>query len=68
MSTTSDQTALDGYIAARTKILNSQSYTDGTHSLQRAMLSEVEKGVDKYEKRLDSASRGGIRVRGAKIV
>tara|TARA_Y100000310_G_scaffold342185_1_gene444179 strand:+ start:1853 stop:2068 length:216 start_codon:yes stop_codon:yes gene_type:complete len=59
------ETQLSQWLDALTAISTSQSYSIGGRSLTRANLSDVEKQVEFWDKKVKNLSRGGIRVRGA---
>lgn len=51
------QKMLDEYLKAETAVLSSQSYTIGGRTLSRANLAEIQKGVELWSERLNSATR-----------
>lgn len=54
---------LDEALAARSSVLTSQSYQKGDRSLQRALLNDVNKDIEKWEKlcsRLQDGGSGGM--------
>lgn len=49
---------VDEYTSALSAVLKSQSYSIGGRSMTKANLAEIEKGLDKWSKRLEAAERG----------
>ena len=58
------ETQLAAYLAAETAVLSGQSYSIAGRTLTRADLSEIQKGIEIWNKRVKRLTRGGIRVRG----
>ncbi len=54
--------------AAISKARRSKAYTTGGHSLTRQELNELRADKQELIRKIDSMERGGIRVRGMKIV
>lgn len=54
---------LTEYLAAEERVLAGQSYTINGRSLSRANLSEIQKGIDTWNNRVQKLTRGGSRVR-----
>lgn len=59
------ESKLAEWMAADTAVASGQSYSIAGRSLTRANADEISKNIDKWDARVKSLSRGGIRVRGA---
>lgn len=58
------QARLDAWLAADDAVANSQSYTIEGRSLTRADARTIRENIDYWEAKVQSLSRGGLRVRG----
>jgi hypothetical protein len=58
------QAQLNAYLAAETAVLTGQAYTINGRSLTRADLAAIQKGIEIWQARLQTISRGGFRLRG----
>jgi hypothetical protein len=51
------------YLAAETTVLSGQAYSIAGRSLTRADLSEIRKGIEYWEAKTKSLTRGGLKMK-----
>jgi len=66
------QAQLDAWLAASTAVAQGQSYSisteSGSRSLSRANANEIMSQIQFWDRQVKRLTRGGIRVRGARII
>jgi hypothetical protein len=62
---TQAQAHLDAWMAADLAVATGQSYSIAGRSLTRANAAEINKNIEKWEAKVKSLTRGGIRIVGA---
>ena len=55
---------LTAYLDAEEKVLNNQAYSIKDRNLQRASLESIQAGIERWDKKVQRLTRGGIVPRG----
>ena len=61
------QAQLDAYLAAETAVLAGQAYTIAGRSLSRADLAKIQAGIKIWNRRVQTLTRGGLRIRTVEV-